>query len=96
VELEASKCLYSRGSKLTNDEFQSHLQYVEQYAAKASNRPPVGMVPEGALPTRPTDPVMEERISRMTVDRYSVDASRGVFRDYDEIRAEICKELGVS
>lgn len=96
VELEASKCLYSRGSKLTNEEFQNHLQYVEQYAAKASNRPPVGMIPDGVAPSRPADPVMEEKISRLTVDRYSSDASRGVFRDYDEIRAEICKELGVS
>lgn len=96
VELEATKCLYSRGSKLNDEEFQQHLQYVERYAAKAASRPPVGMIPDGIVPSRPADPVMEEKISRMTVERYSAEASRGVYREYDDIRAEVSKELGVS
>jgi hypothetical protein len=96
VETEAAKCLYSQGSKMTNDEFVSHLAYVEKYAAKAASNPPVGMIPDGVVVARPSDPAMQEKISRMTVERYSAEASRQVYREYGDIEAEIKKELGVS
>lgn len=96
TEVEANRCLYSRGSKLTNEEFTQHLQYVEQYAAKAANRPPVGMVPDGVVQSRPVDAAMEEKIAAMTVERYSAKANRGEFLSYDEIRAEVMKELGAA
>lgn len=94
VETEAEKCLYSKGSKMTDEEFFNHLSYVEKYAAKAQNRPPIGMIPDGVVARKPMDAEAEERISKLVVDRYSHEASRGVYRDYDEIRAEVVKELG--
>lgn len=93
AETEAEKCLYSKGSKMTDEEFANHLAYVEKYAAKAQNRPPVGMVPDGVMPKRPVDVESEERISKLVVDRYSAEASRGVFRAYEDIRSEIVKEM---
>jgi hypothetical protein len=95
-EVEATKCLYSRGSKLSDDEFTSHLQYVEQYAARAANRPPVGMIPDGVAPSRPVDAAMEERINNIVVERFSAKANKGEFVSYDDLRAEVVKELGAA
>lgn len=94
VETEANKCLYSRGSKLSDDDFKSHLAYVEQYAAKAANRPPVGMIPDGIAPSRPVDSALEERISQIVVERFSAKVNRGEFANYDDLRAEVIKEIG--
>jgi hypothetical protein len=54
------------------------------------------MIPDGVVVSRPSDPAMQEKISRMTVERYSAEASRQVYREYGDIEAEIKKELGVS
>lgn len=47
---EESKCLYSAGSEMTDEQFSEHLAELEHYAAKA----PVasGMVPSGVFPER--------------------------------------------
>ena len=96
TDTEAERCLYSKGSKMTDEEFTAHLSYVEKYAAKAQNRPPVGMIPDGVAPSRPVDSAMEEKISTLVVDRYTQKASRGEIASYDSVRAEVVKELGLN
>lgn len=91
---ESKRCLYSQGSKMNDEEFRSHLETVERYAAIAASRPPQGMIPDGTLPTKPVDLEAERRIAEKTVERYTQYAQKNVYKDHEEIRAEVIRELG--
>lgn len=89
LEEELDKCLYSRGSEMSHEAFESHVEDVENYAKRSS--PVTRMVPGGALPS---DQYSQEKdLGRRVVERYTQLADQGVFKSYDEITAEVKKEL---
>jgi hypothetical protein len=89
VEEELDKVLYSRNSEMSNEAFEAHLASVESYAKRSS--PVTRMLPGGSLPAEKYSG--KEDIGTMIVDRYTAYADKGVIKSYDEVRAEIEKEL---
>lgn len=90
VEEELDKVLYSRNAEMSNEAFEAHLASVENYAKRSS--PTTRMIPGGALPTDKYSGAadIEEEIK----DRYTQLADQGIFKKYDELKAEILKERG--
>jgi hypothetical protein len=92
VDEELDRCLYSRGSTLDTDQFTAHLSSVERYAQRSS--PVTGMVPKGTLANPVADKERyEAQVADMIVDRYHRYEKQGEYRTYDQLEAEIRKEL---
>ncbi|QDV26345.1 hypothetical protein [Aureliella helgolandensis] len=93
VDSELDRCLYSRGSELTQSQFSSHLESVERYAQKSS--PVTRMIPNGSS-EKPDAGQDAAEVSAMVVDRYTQYERQGVYKTYDELEAEVRKELSGS
>lgn len=92
VEEELDRCLYSRGSTLDTDQFTTHLESVERYAQRSS--PVTGMIPQGTLANPVADKERyETQVSEMIVERYHRYEKQGEYRTYDQLEAEVRKEL---
>ncbi len=89
LDRELDKCLYSRGSELDHEAFESRIDDITEYA-KASS-PVTRMVPGGAMPAEKYSGNAD--LGQMIVDRYTNYADRGVIKSYDEVKLEIAKEL---
>lgn len=89
LDEELDTCLYSRGSEMNNEAFEKHLASVENYAKRSS--PVTRMVPGGALPAERYSAGAD--LGKLIVDRYTSYADTGVIKSYDEVKAEIEKEL---
>lgn len=92
---EESKCLYSAGSEMTDEQFDEHLSELEHYAAKA----PVasGMVPQGVFPER-SRTVETERyeasVAAKAVEIYTTTLAAGRRMSYAEARDAAREVLG--
>lgn len=89
---ELDRCLYSRGSEMTTDQFCSHLESLERYAERSS--PFSKMVPDGQLPDPKKDTDQyEQQLTERVVDRYTKLAAKGDIKTWDELEAEVRAEL---
>jgi hypothetical protein len=93
VEEELDRCLYSRGANMDTEAFEAHCNDIERYA----KRSPMStvMVPQGSFANTPIDQAKAEEISNRAVHRYSQESAKNIYRDFDEIRDEIMKEMGL-
>ena len=48
---ETERCLYSRGSTMSDDDFEKHVKDIERYAARAETRS-ASAIPAGVMPER--------------------------------------------
>lgn len=89
VDREIDKCLYSRGSEMSNEQFLSHLDDLKTYASKS----PVAtaMIPGGAMPVEKyaAKEALDERIR----ERYAALEANGEWKSYDAIKAEVIAEM---
>jgi hypothetical protein len=94
VEAEHSRCLYSAGSVMDDDQFASHCELIEQYASKAPAIAP--MVPSGELPrqSRGTSEKYEAQIALRSVEIYNAALQTGQMKTSDECWAEAEREIG--
>ncbi len=89
---EFERCLYSKNSKMSDEEFTLHVADVEKYA----KRSPVAtaMVPLGTFGARPVNNDQEAHVADLVVERYSAAVNNGNYDvTYDSIEADIRKQL---
>lgn len=89
VEEQLDKCLYSRGSKLDDEGFASHLETIEKYAAKFS--PTTQMLP-GGEPLESEKDRFSAEDSQRVVERYQLEMNKGNILSYDAVRQLIASE----
>lgn len=92
---EESKCLYSAGSEMTDEQFDEHLAELEHYAAKA----PVasGMVPAGVFPERSRSVETERyeaNLAAKTVEVYTQALAAGRKMTHSEAKAAAKEMIG--
>ena len=95
-EEEIETCLYSHGADMDQERFSAHCQLIEKIAKRSPVATP--MVPNGefAEPIKSKfRPGQSKELQEKTIERYSQESDKGIFRDYDVIRAEVARELGV-
>lgn len=87
---ELDRCLYSRGSQMSSEEFQAHVADVDKYA----KRSPVAtaMVPAGSFGNKPVGNNFEAQIADIVVEKYSAAINSGSYdQTYESIEAEVRK-----
>ena len=92
---EFSKCLYSAGSQMDDEQFASHLEELEHYAAKA----PVatGMIPQGVFPERSRSVETERyeaNLAARTVEVYTQALAAGRKLTHSEAKKLAQEEMG--
>lgn len=92
VEEELDRCLYSRGSTLDYDQFASHVESVERYAQRSS--PVTNMVPHGSVANPVADKERyEAQLNDKVIDRYHQYEKQGKYLSYEQLVAEVRKEM---
>lgn len=89
VEEELDKVLYLCNAEMSNEAFEVHLALVEKYAKRSS--PVTRMVPTGSLGAEKYSG--KEDLGTLVVDRYTAYADKGIIKSFDEVKAEIEKEV---
>lgn len=90
---ELERCLYSRGSEMSDEEFSKHLQQVEKYALRSS--PVTSMLPGGGggQASLTDKEQYAAALNDAVVERYTAMAARGEFKTYAEIEAIVKQEM---
>jgi hypothetical protein len=88
---ECERCLYSAGSTMTNDEFEAHLAAVEKYAQRVPAA--TKMIPSGSGESNDSG---DKFIYDKVLERYHQLETQGVYRDWNDLEAEIKKEHGIN
>lgn len=91
-EEEFERCLYSKNSTMSDEDFTRHVSDVEKYA----KRSPVAtaMAPLGSLGSRPANNDQEARISDLVVEKYSAAVNNGNYdATYESIETEVRKQF---
>ena len=95
VQREETRCLYSMGANMSDNDFTQHLADVEHYASRTV---PNVNLPEGEMPTKPATNVDRElyhqRHMETALEVHRANASKGVYLNHDQIKAEVAKVLG--
>ena len=96
VDDEAKVCLYSLGSKMTDDQFNAHVATVEKYGQRFADSP---MIPRGEMPERYIAQSQAEKYEARLADEAVKIHGEIVRREhrqpsYDECEAEAKKRLG--
>lgn len=95
IEQECGRCLYSAGSQMNDDQFESHCDMLENYAAKA----PVvnSMVPRGEMPygkqTTVETAQYEAQVATRSTEIYQAALAEGKMKTPDQCWAEAEREL---
>ena len=92
---EESKCLYSAGSEMTDEDFDSHLEDLAHYAAK--NPAPSGMIPQGVFPERSRSVETERyeaNVAARSVEIYTQALASGRRLTSNEARKLAIEEIG--
>jgi hypothetical protein len=92
---EESKCLYSAGSEMTDEDFDSHLEDLSHYAAK--NPAPSGMIPQGVFPERSRSfetERYEAEVTSRSVEIYTEALAAGRKLTNSEARKLAIEEIG--
>lgn len=91
-EEEFERCLYSKNSTMTDEDFTRHVADVEKYA----KRSPVAtaMVPQGSFGARPVGNDQEAHIADLVVEKYSAAVNSGNYDiTYESIEADVRKQF---
>ncbi|MBX3422220.1 MAG: hypothetical protein KF752_11755 [Pirellulaceae bacterium] len=95
IDEEMERVLYSAGSKMTDEEFNSHLATIERYAAQSS--PPATMIPDGQVPTKDAEKVMySQEFNDEVVRRCTSLLSQGKVAAFDEVAKALASEWGIA
>lgn len=94
---EFSKCLFSAGSKMTNDDFKTHIETIERFSTRAAlvstQRLPTGVMPTPGKSHDPKDDPTSERYAarcKQAIERHTADMNAGKpMRDFDTILSEV-------
>jgi regulator of replication initiation timing len=90
LQEERENCLYSLGSEMSSDQFETHVANLEKYAQRSV--PGTKMVPGGNANIDTYSSGDSRELKDRIVERYTQYADKGIFKSSEEILAEIQAE----
>jgi hypothetical protein len=81
---ETERCLYSKGSNMSDDDFEKHVKDIERYAARAETRS-ASYVPAGVMPESEMSTERYQAICSRARDIHDRESAEGNYHSWDKL-----------